>query len=123
MQFNGVGPRVGGDLSYGLNNWWGGLSVYGKGATALLAGNNKFSRYGAFLINGPYISGSHFSIVPEAELKLGAKFDYKTAYGNAAFDIGYLSQYYWTPFTYNDGSESNFGINGLYFGLKFVGNL
>lgn len=131
--FNGIGPRLGADMTYDLLN---GLAIYGNFGTALLVGKTKYDN------NEPYIRTdklkttpvhSSFTIlVPELEVKLGGTYTYVIPKGNLILDVGYLVINYFSPihsnnFDLNNGveyrSSSNFGLNGLYFGAKWVSSI
>ena len=124
--YNGFGPRVGSDLTY---DWGNGLSVYGTGALGLLAGSAKESiqpTLGTATTLG--ISTSSARVVPTLDAKLGFMYTYAMAQGDLSFDIGWLwNQYIGALTSANfDGQTAqseNFGIQGLYFGLKWVGNV
>ncbi len=134
--FNGFGPRVGMDLTY---DWGNGLSVYGDGAFSLLAGSSKTSYYlteyspanGNTVVNNwTRYNLSHTKVVPEIDGKLGFMYTYAMAQGDLSFDIGWLwASYigsmtaYASPTSVNSSFDSNFGVQGLYFGLKWVGNV
>lgn len=137
--FSGFGPRFGMDLNYGLGN---GLSMYGDTAASLMAGT--FSKRVA--ISPPATGGgtsdrfqntSATNLVPELEGKLGLKYDYSMAQGDVTFNVGYMWVNYFNAVTtngYNTTSipssttpmpndYANFGLNGLNFGLKWVGTV
>ncbi|WP_028388953.1 Lpg1974 family pore-forming outer membrane protein [Legionella fairfieldensis] len=140
--FNGFGPRIGADLGYQLGN---GLSVYAKGATALLVGSNRIDYSSDLYPIDPVFDPNYYpsrdrsrsTVVPELEGKLGAKYTYAMAQGDITLDAGYMWVNYFnaqrsvnpvflggsaTPVAV-DVRESNFGINGPYLGLKWVGNV
>ncbi|WP_133129310.1 Lpg1974 family pore-forming outer membrane protein [Legionella yabuuchiae] len=123
MRYNGVGPRLGVDLLYGLTKI-DGLSVYGNGAAAMLAGNIKFDEYSAILNKST--TGKRFGVVPEMEMKLGVKYDYTNSKGVLSLDVGYMFLNYFDVLrsdnnTVIQGSDTNFALNGPYFGLKWLG--
>jgi hypothetical protein len=123
--YNGFGPRVGADMDYA---WGNGLGVYVNGAASLLAGSSKVtSTYtdttGAQLIQ----SASKATIAPELEAKLGLKYDYAVAQGDLTLDVGWMWVNYWnvtqTTAPATVPSEGDFGVQGLYFGMKWLGNV
>ncbi len=128
--FNGFGPRVGSDLSYEVGN---GFAFYGKAAATLLAGSTKYNSYNLAFNHGR----SNTQIVPELEGKLGAKYTYAMSSGDLTLDVGYM----WVDYinarsavvsivdingvvTGNTlTNRDDFGLNGVYAGLKWVGNV
>lgn len=127
--YNGFGPRVGSDLSYEVGN---GFAFYGKAAATLLAGTTKYNNG-----NGSLFSArSRTQIVPELEGKLGARYTYAMSSGDLTLDVGYM----WVDYinarstlvatssagTVTANSLTNrddFGLSGVYAGLKWVGNV
>ena len=121
ISYNGFGPRIGADLSYGFSMQ--GLSIYSNLATALLTGTSKFSQqYSDSLGTTVGISGSKNMVVPELEGKLGLKYAFNMAQGDLSVDLGYLWINYFNAQTI-ETAESNFSIQGPYLGLKWLGNL
>lgn len=142
--FNGFGPRGGLDLSYVFGN---GVSIYGKAAASLLIGHTNWSgakvgnQVGRRInFNTECWSGSSTRLVPELEGKLGATYTWAMSYGDVTFDIGYLWLNYFNALdgrhedndafneTITGGRSDKRGINdfaldGLYFGLKWLGNV
>lgn len=123
--FNGFGPRVGTDLTY---DWGNGLSIYGNGALGLLAGTSKSSVAPAAVYQGTNYTSttslSHTRVVPELDAKLGAMYTYAMAQGDLSLDIGWVWADYINSVTdANDNSTHDFGVQGLYFGLKWVGSV
>ena len=123
MKYNGFGPRVGADMSYDWNN---GVSIYAKTATALLVGTHSLyttERTAPTIITGS-ASGT---IVPELEAKLGATYTRTVAHGDLSLDVGWMWLNYFSA--QQEGlaggltHESNFGLQGLYLGLKWLGNI
>jgi len=132
--YNGFGPRVGADFGYGWNN---GLNVYAKSALSMLVGSNKFTATGAqplstTVLNGNTVgnfssSGSSTSINPELEAKLGASYTYAMAQGDLSLDLGWMWVNYFNVQQMGVASgvvqKSDFGLQGPYLGLKWVGNV
>lgn len=138
--YNGFGPRGGVDAKYQLGN---GFSVYGKGAGSLLVGPSSFSNsiVSSTTTNNASAFGSSTLIVPELEGKLGVNYDYAMAQGDLTLDIGWMWINYFNAqqnalngsFA-NNGTTTNgpvrgfksstdFGLQGLYFGGKWTGNV
>lgn len=119
MKYRGAGPRAGLNLAYDI---YKGLAIYGDAAAAILGGENDLN-YGETFGAQNFVTGSKFSIVPELEVKAGLKYDYAFDLNHVTFDIGYMFVDYFNSLVVNDdGDESNFALNGLYFGLKWRGN-
>jgi len=129
--YNGFGPRVGMDLNY---DWGNGLSVYADGALSVLAGSTKSSKsnYSVYtspssaVAGNPYqgtVSTSANNVVGELDGKLGAMYTYAMAQGDLSLDVGWVFANYMNALSDIDGKEADFGIQGLYFGLKWVGNV
>jgi hypothetical protein len=128
--YNGFGPRVGADMNY---DWGNGLGIYANGAGAMLVGtskqNNSAAWTGSFAVPGSaYSSFSQTTIVPELEAKLGIKYDYAMAQGDLTLDVGWM----WINYFNSSSSQlstgvdvvsGDFGLQGLYFGLKWLGNV
>ena len=128
--FNGFGPRVGTDLTY---DWGNGLSVYADGALSVLAGSTKSStgyaqRVATTLFSG-VVSNSASNVVGELDAKLGAMYTYAMAQGDLSLDIGWVFADYLNALKSSStaqlsaSADSSFSIQGLYFGLKWVGNV
>jgi len=130
--YNGFGARVGADMGY---DWGNGLGVYANGAAALLAGSSKVSNTIMNNTTGTSAiqSASKATIVPELEAKLGLKYGYAMAQGDLTLDVGWMWVNYFNP---TQGIQSNlatptrpqvtsgdFGLQGLYFGLNWLGNV
>ena len=124
-KFSGFGPRVGTDLTYNLGN---GFAVYGNGAAAILTGNSKTSatinsNALPFSINS---SAKKTAFVPELEAKLGLTYGYAMAQGDLTLDVGYMWANYFhaqQTLTVFGPSESDFGVQGPYIGLKWMGTV
>jgi len=130
--FNGFGPRVGADMDYA---WGNGLSVYANGGAALLAGSSKLTRTVSSTISGANFSvdASKDVVAPELEAKLGIKYDYAVAQGDLTFDAGWMWVNYWNVAQTLESDFQqpglphadliDFSVQGLYFGLKWMGNV
>ena len=117
-KFNGFGPRVGADLTYGFGN---GLAIYGDAAVSLLVGTTKFNstRTPALtVLPNPY--GSKRSVVPEMDAKLGIKYDYAMPQGDLTLDVGWMVVNYFNAYQ-RYSSKGDISLQGLYFGAKWTG--
>ncbi len=123
-KFTGFGPRIGADMSYDLGNGW---AIYGNGATAILAGTSKVNAaISNNLLPRTTVNASRNGIVPELEAKLGLTYTYAMAQGDLTLDAGYMWQNYFhaQQTLVNFGtSESDFGLQGPYLGLKWMGTV
>lgn len=118
-KFNGIGPRVGSDMSFDLGN---GFAIYGNGAMALLVGDNDFNATSNLL--GFAVNGSKTTVIPELEAKLGVTYTYPMAQGDLTLDAGYMWVDYINSqqFGFND-TRTDFALHGPYIGLKWIGNV
>ncbi len=118
FKYNGIGPRLGADMSYDLTN---NFAVYGNLAAALLIGTNEIIDTSSVEPN----RGSHTSTVPEFEAKLGVQYSHLINQGALVIDGGYMVVNYFNTFHViqaNDRGETDFALNGPYFGIKWIGN-
>lgn len=141
LNYSGFGPRLGMDMSY---MWENGFTVYANGATALLVGTSSFNRtaispvaHAATAAVGlipTNLSASSTQIVPELEAKVGIAYIYAMAQGDLSLDLGWMWFNYFHAlqtgiYTGLDGAgttfstSSDFGVQGPYLGLKWVGNV
>ncbi len=131
--YNGFGPRLGADMKY---DWGNGLGIYANGAAGILAGSSKFSSTQTNNLSGySYtVSGSSMVIVPELDAKLGVNYSYALAQGDLTLDVGWLWVNYFNAVRSQGNPASavlgsapvatgDFGLQGLYFGLNWVGNV
>ncbi len=123
VSYNGFGPRLGADIGYA---WDAGFNFYVKAALGLLAGTAKSEFLGDTVISLNY---SREVVVPEVDGKLGISYAYPTSYGKLMADAGWLWVNYFNPIISINTPQSltnqytNFGIQGLYFGLKWMGDI
>ncbi|GGI87289.1 Lpg1974 family pore-forming outer membrane protein [Legionella impletisoli] len=125
MRFKGFGPRAGLDMSYDWNN---GLAVYAKTAAAVLAGSSDYSTVTLGLIAPTGGSnGSNTGVVPELEGKLGFTYSCSLAQGDLSLDAGYMWQNYFNAQTYRLAAATgisqttDYGLQGPYLGIKYIG--
>jgi len=66
--------------------------------------------------------------VPELEAKLGLNYGYALAQGQLSVDAGWIWVNYFNPmviasrYAFDGVEQSNFGVQGPFFGLKWMGN-
>ena len=119
--YNGFGPRLGMDMAY---DWDNGLGIYANGATAILAGTRSFNAtYSDSLHNSVGTSGSQTVIVPAIDAKLGATYTYAMAQGALTLDAGWMWVNYFNVHQDIDGDNHDFGLQGPFIGLKWLGNV
>ena len=129
--FSGVGPVTGIDYSYDIT---GGLSITANGSAAILYGTSRASS-GWIVANGLMFNtlyGSKKAIVPELEAKLGLNYAHATAEGVLNIQAGYQVLNYFnalqtSPILFNPATvpavkDTDYGLYGPYFGVKWVGN-
>lgn len=118
--FNGLGPVIGIDYSYNLPH---GLSLTANSAVSLLYGASKMNA-STWLQNNLVVAslnGSRRLMVPSLETKLGANYAYEIAEGILNFEGGYQALNYFNVLQ-TGFANSDFGLYGPYFGLKWLGN-
>jgi len=121
--YNGFGPRLGMDMSY---DWGNGLGIYANGATAILAGTRSFTAtYADNLGNAAssFNNNSRTAIVPAVDAKLGATYTYAMAQGDLTLDAGWMWTNYFNVRANVNGDVSDFGLQGPFVGLKWLGNV
>lgn len=128
--YNGLGARLGADMSYDCSH---GLGAYAHGAAAVLAGTSKISN--ALVVNSASLStpnASKATLVPELEAKLGLQYAHTMAQGNLTLDVGWMFVHYFNATQAIENTPTNrapqviggdFGLQGLYFGLNWLGNV
>lgn len=122
MSYNGIGPRMGADMSYVVGN---GFGVYINSAASLLVGSLKQAVGGFRGVDTPQnITASKTNFVPEVEAKLGARYLYTVAGSDLSLDVGYMwVNYFDAQTTIYNGDQANFALSGLYFGLRWVSDV
>lgn len=144
-KFQGIGPRIGADMSYDLGN---GFALVGKAAGAILVGTSKlnvdtFTRQfnQANVFRGNFDAASSRAIVPGVEAQLGAKYTYAAPAGDFSIEAGWKVASYTnalaTPTGFGLTTNTNpivvnpfptgtrkdsFSYQGPYLGLKWLGN-
>lgn len=120
--YNGFGPRLGMDMSY---DWGNGLGLYANGATAILAGTRSHSVTYTDSNNSTArnYSLSRTAIVPAVDAKLGATYTYAMAQGDLTLDAGWMFVNYFNVTSNVEGDVSDFGLQGPFIGLKWLGNV
>ena len=119
--FNGLGARIGIDLTHQIMHR---LDIYADGAFSLIAGSNHTSNNNSDTISGVLynvlISAVRVRAVPELDAKIGASYGIELAQGSLNLNAGWLWAAYSNTLTCK---ENNFNIQGVYFGLKWDGNI
>lgn len=120
--YNGFGPRVGADMSY---DWGNGLGMYANAATGLLAGTRSYNNtYQDSLGNNIYSRLSRTAVVPTMDAKLGITYTYAMAQGDLTLDAGWMWVNYFNAHNNPvNGTTSDFSLQGVNFGLKWMGNV
>jgi len=124
LSYNGLGPRVGGDLAYA---WGNGLRIYLDGAAGLLAGASKFSNFQKD--NGLTNNGTNTYVVPELEGKIGGTYSFFFARGDMNLNAGWMWINYIGAISVASSSVTqgpnvgNFSMQGPYLGFTWTGNI
>ena len=125
--FNGFGPRLGMDMSYGLMS---GLDIYANSATGLLAGTRSFTASYSDMNNDLAattrsigFNSSKTVVVPVIDAKLGATYTYAMPQGDLTLDAGWMWVNYFNVQANLDGDNNDFGLQGPFIGLKWLGNI
>nr|HAT8714274.1 hypothetical protein [Legionella jordanis] len=126
--FNGVGPVVGVDYAYNLAY---GFSITADAEASLLYGTSRLNNNLVLAPSGlvPLSQyASKKSVVPGLEGKLGLKYSQEFAQGVLNIEGGYQALDYLDALQVTDIvcgclKNSDFGLFGPYFGVKWVGNV
>lgn len=124
MLFTGFGPRVGVDVSH---VWKSGIGVHVNTATSLLVGYTSFSHLVFSSTAALVQTGAETTIVPELEARSGITYIYPMAQSDLTIDLGWMWVNYFN--SYREGQShgqvivSDFGLQGPYLGLKWVGSV
>lgn len=133
--FSGIGPRFGMDMSYDFDN---GFSLLANMAGSILAGTLKNTTTITQVFQaGPNPNQTNTAItalkmgknaiVPSAELKLGAKYTKAMEKGDFTVEGGWVLANYWQSVQNTNIiglpslRQTNFGYQGPYIGVKWVG--
>ena len=115
--YNGLGLRSGFLLAHDFQNHF---RVFADAAVSLLGGREKISK----LINSEAYNGivdtSQMRIVSEFDARVGTQYDYHLPEGLLSAEISWLWLNYMNVFSHE---ANNFGLQGLYFGLKWSGDI
>jgi hypothetical protein len=124
--YDGVGPRVGAYFDYLHDS---GLGFYAQGAIGLLAGPSKSNLQ---IIDQLYqvtnfFYNSSILVVPNFDTKLGSRLQFEISQGVLSFDLGWMWDVYSNPLTSvvsdDEKKQNNYSVQGLYFGLKWLGTI
>lgn len=129
-KFSGWGPRTGLDMMYVFGN---GFGVHAKAAASLLVGSSSFTSGIAPVLGSGTLTGSADAIVPELEGTLGVDYTYPMASGELRLDLSYDVRDYFDALTNRSRALSpaqvsnifttNYGLQGIKFGLNYKGNV
>ena len=121
--FNGFGPRIGANISYGKIF---GFSGYVQTATAALIGQRSFHRkliYGQSVV---ITKGQNDAIVPEIQLKAGIQYTYPMAQSDLIIDGGWFFTNYFHIMHEAVAPGlihlSDFSIQGPFIGVRWMGS-
>lgn len=133
LSFKGIGPRIGIDFLYELIPH---LSLTADSAASLLIGTREFKISTKGLspqLSFPYLpalaytsftSSSNTVLVPELGMALGGQYTYATKFGQFSSKLGWMWVNYWSalssPRTVTSETKTDFGVQGLYFGIKWA---
>lgn len=127
LSYNGVGPRVGADMSYGFASNFG---VFANSAVALLTGKSKYNAFFSSGAEGVFsTTASKTAVVPELEAKLGLNYSHVLAKGVLTIDAGYMWVNYFSSLVVASvtstqvTTDSNFSVQGPFVGLRWLGNM
>lgn len=118
--YNGFGPRLGADMFYGFGN---GVGIFANAATAILAGSSKFNNSLNIVAPRLFARGSFTTVVPAVDAKLGANYTFAMMQGDLTLDVAYMWVNYFDAIQNGFSNEADFGLNGVVFGGKWVGNI
>lgn len=122
--FNGLGPILGIDFAYAIGS---GFSITANTAAAILSGSSRINTSNS-LTAGLVISNAYAStksIVPGIEEKLGLNYQYQFTEGLLTLDGGYQALNYFNTLTRIPTTgiiNSDFGMYGPYFGVRWLGH-
>ena len=121
-EFGGVGPRVGVELNYALYNGW---TLKANGAINLLVGSQDYQNEAININATQIIDKAHkMTVVPAVDTKLGISFARPMLKGKVSVDGGWqLFNYFNSVITQDAQDQSDFAVQGVYFGINWVGEL
>jgi hypothetical protein len=111
--YNGLGLRSGFLLAHDFQNH---LTLFADAAVSLLAGSANLATHNNFGI----VDTSQMRIVPEFDARVGTQYDYHLSEGLLSAEISWLWLNYVNAFNHE---AKHFGLQGLYFGLKWSGDI
>lgn len=127
--YKGFGPVIGIDYAYELSN---AFSLTARGAGSILYGTSRYSNgYVGAPVNLVFASRSNKvrTIVPSLDAKLGVNYAYSVGQGILNLEGGYQALNYFNALQTQgiagfagQVTNSDYGLYGPYFGLKYVGN-
>ena len=101
-----------------------GLGIYANAAVAILAGTRAYNAtYTDSFTNNFKFNSSITGVVPALDAKLGAQYHHALAQGELTLDAGWMWVNYFNVQETLASNTNDFGLQGLYFGLKWLGSL
>lgn len=127
--YNGVGPVMGIDFAYELGR---GVSLTSNSNVSMLYGTTRdnYSITTGVVVPGPVQSIPYYLssklVVPSIGEKLGLRFNYPLMQGLLTIESGYQALNYFRPFNRIQTnpkfiSDTDFGLYGAYFGVRWLG--
>lgn len=127
-EFRGIGPVIGLDYSYNLTD---AFSLTANGASSILYGTSRLNTGYSISPSNAIVTSVYAKrtgIVPSLEAKLGLNYAYNMLQGVVNFEGGYQVMNYFNalqaqnfPAATNRPHDSDYGLYGPYFGIKYVG--
>lgn len=124
--YTGVGARLGSELAFIDES---GFGFYAQAASGLLAGPSKshFYHQDPNLQAANILNTSDLPVVAHFDAQLGTRLQFEIAQGLCSFELAWLWNAYTQAITiyetYDMPRRTDFSIQGLYFGLKWLGTI
>lgn len=124
--FSGAGPRLGAEFTYADENGWG---FYAQGAAGILAGAGKsnLSHVDKVAQWTNIYSTSSLPVVASFDAKLGSRLKFDVAQGILDVEVAWMWNAYSHAISVYEplqiSYKSDFSIQGVFFGLKWLGTI